>query len=200
MQLFFAGASPFVRKVMVVAHEAGLVSQIETLATALSPVAPNETLRAKNPIGKVPALITDDGAVLYDSRVICEYLDSLHHGRKLFPPGGEARWDALRRQALGDGILDAAVITRYETVLRPPEKQWTEWREGQFFKIRTALDSLEAGPPETEFDIGAITIACALGYLDFRYPAEEWRRTRPGLAAWFAEISARPSLQATKPA
>jgi glutathione S-transferase len=199
MKLRYSPASPYVRKVMVVAHEAGLVDRIDKVTTAVVPVKANDELKAENPLVKVPSLTTDDGETLYDSPVICEYLDSLNKGSKMFPAAGPARWTALRRQALGDGILDAAILTRYEIGVRPKELQWGEWVDGQMRKVRGALDALEGERLDGPFDIGTITIACALGYLDFRFATEEWRRTRPKLAAWFAEVARRPSMKATEP-
>jgi glutathione S-transferase len=120
--------------------------------------------------------------------------------RWLFPGIGPARWRALRRQALADGIADAAVLVRYETVTRPAALRWKEWEDGQWLKARTGLDALEAETLDGPFDIGAISIACALGYLDLRFPHEPWREQRPRLAAWFADTGERPSLALTRPA
>jgi glutathione S-transferase len=199
MKLRYSPASPYVRKVMIVAIEGGIVDRIEKVTTPTTPVKPNEELRGENPLAKVPALTTDSGEVLFDSPVICEYLDSLHSAAKMFPAASPARWTALRRQAVGDGILDAALLARYETTLRPKELQWDAWIDGQMRKVRSALDALEGELLDGPFDIGRITIGCALGYLDFRYADEGWRKTRPRLAAWFAEISRRPSMQQTVP-
>jgi glutathione S-transferase len=166
----------------------------------VSPVNVNADLAAQNPLVKIPALQTDDGAVLYDSAVICEYLDSLHAGTKLFP-AGKARWDALRLQALCDGILDAAVLCRYEAFVRPAECRWDGWVQGQFTKIRNGLDVLEREVSNwrSDFGIGQIAAACVAGYLDFRFPDEAWRASRPRFAAWYAQISRRPSMVATAP-
>ncbi|HZS81241.1 MAG TPA: glutathione S-transferase [Stellaceae bacterium] len=199
MKLRYSPASPFVRKVMIVALETGLAGRIEKLPTTVVPVKLNDDVKAENPLVKIPALVTDEGETLYDSPVICEYLDTLHAGSKIFPPPGPARWTALRRQALGDGILDAAILRRYETAVRPQALQWADWIEGQMRKVRGGLDALERETLDGPFDIGRITIACALGYLDFRYPDEGWRGSRPRLAAWFAGVSQRPSMQETMP-
>ena len=201
MKLHYNVASPYARKVMAVAIETGQDDRIEPVTRTMSPIKPDADLAADNPLGKVPCLVTEDGAALYDSRVICEYLDSLHDGRKMFPPAEPARWRALRRQAEGDGIMDAAVLTRYETFLRPEERRWPEWIEGQKLKFRRALDSLEDEAEEfgDTIDIGTITTGCALGYLDFRYADEDWRATRPRLAAWFERFSKRPSMARTAP-
>ena len=201
MKLHYNVASPYARKVMAVAIETGQDDRIEPVTRTMSPVKPDADLADDNPLGKVPCLVTEDGAALYDSPVICEYLDSLHDGPKMFPPAGPARWRALRRQAEGDGIMDAAVLARYETFLRPEERRWPEWIEGQKLKFRRALDALEAEAEDfgDTVDIGTITIGCALGYLDFRYGDEDWRATRPMLAAWFERFSERPSMARTAP-
>ena len=193
-------ASPFGRKVAVVAHETGLASRIEIRDQAVSPVSPNDAVAAANPLGKIPCLVTDDGEALYNSRVIAEYLDGLHGGARLFPAGGEARWRTLRRQALGDGIMDAAVAARYEAVLRPEAYRWDGWIEGQKRKVARGLDRLEAEAADLDgVDIGLIAAGCALGYLDFRYPDWPWRPGRPRLAAWFERFDARASMQQTRP-
>ena len=200
MKLYFNPASPYVRKVRVTAHELDLSGRIELISISLTPVSPHDGLRSSNPLGKIPALVLDDGTTLYDSPVVCEYLDALAGGNRIFPAAGAARWTALRRQALADGIMDAAVLTRYEDAVRPKELRWQEWIDGQFLKIRTTLDALERENLEGVFDIGTISIACALGYLDLRFASEGWRTSRPRLAAWVAAIGKRPSLAATAPA
>jgi glutathione S-transferase len=201
LKLHYHVTSPYVRKVMVVAIETGQADRLEPVTAMMTPVNPDADLARDNPLGKVPCLVTNEGVALFDSRVICEYLDDLHDGPKMFPPGGPARWSALRRQAQGDGIMDAAVLTRYETFLRPEERRWPEWIEGQKQKFRRALNALEA---ETDafgdtVDIGTIAIGCALGYLDFRYQDENWRAARPRLTAWFERFSERPSMARTAP-
>jgi len=202
MKLRYSPTSPYVRKVMVVALETGLAERIERIPTAVVPTKPNEEVARENPLVKVPALTTDDGLVLYDSPVICEYLDTLHDGTKLFPPSGKARWLALRQQALGDGILDAAILGRYE-ILRPKEYQWQDWLDAQMRKVRGALTALEmeaaAGELGGPLTIGQITIGCALGYLDFRYQSEAWRTKHRRLAVWADEVGQRKSIQLTVP-
>jgi glutathione S-transferase len=201
LRLHYSYASPYVRKVMAVAIETGQQEKLELTARKVSPVAPDGEVNRDNPLGKVPCLVTDDGLALFDSRVICEYLDSLHGGAKMFPAGGPARWTALRRQAEGDGILDAGVMTRYETFLRPEARRWPDWILGQKAKIARALDALEAEAASfgATVDIGTITIGCALGYLDFRYAADDWRVARPRLAGWFERFEKRPSMATTVP-
>jgi glutathione S-transferase len=196
MKLRFSPASPYVRKVVVSAIETGLDGRIERVTTDTSD--PNSGLYAENPLGKVPSLTLDDGGVLFDSPVICEYLDGLHQGPKLFPAAGPARWTALRRQAVGDGICDAALLARYE-VLRPQAEQSASWIAKQKDKIARGLDAVEAeaGAFGEGLDIGLIAIACALGYLDLRFAADAWRDTLPALAGWFKHFAERPSMRAT---
>jgi glutathione S-transferase len=201
MKLRYSAASPYVRKVRVVAIEKGLAGKIENVPTQVSPNKDSTDVAGDNPLMKVPSLTTDDGLSLYDSPVICEYLDAQGSGPALFPPSGKARWTALRRQALGDGILDAALLSRYETFLRPKEFLWKDWVDGQQRKVKAGLDSLEqeADSFGKGVDIGLITIGCALGYLDFRFAADEWRKGHPKLAAWYEGFSARPSMRETVP-
>ncbi len=201
MKLFYSPASPYVRKVMAVANLVGLTSKIELLPSAVTPVARDETVFAKNPLGKVPTLITDDGVALYDSRVICEYLASLAGDATLFPAPGAARWRALAEQATADGLMDAALLARYEAFLRPAEKRWAEWEAGQLGKINSALAVIEAGVDAAgdRVDIGAVTIGCALGYLDFRFNYLDWRKTHPKSAVWFEKFGALPAMAQTAP-
>ena len=202
MTLFHNPASPFVRKVMVLLHETGQLNRVALQASQLSPVNPDATLNQDNPLGKIPALRLADGQVLYDSRVILDYLDQQHVGNPLIPRDGSARWRRLTLAALADGIMDAAVLVRYELALRAPEKHWEQWLDGQRDKIRRALAVLEAeaiAELASHFDVAAISVACALGYLDFRHPDLEWRQDQPQLAAWYLEVSQRPSMLATRP-
>lgn len=200
MKIHYSPLSPFVRKVMVVAIELGLDGRIQRLPAAPHPVDRDAGIIASNPLGQVPTFFTDDGTVLYDSRVVCEYLDDLGKGG-FFPPAGPARWRVLTEQSLADGLLDAALLARYERLARPPELKWQAWEDGQIDKIRCALDKLEtlvqsfAG----RLDIGTITTGCALGYLDLRFGDLEWRKSHPALAGWFAEISKRRSFAETVP-
>lgn len=200
MKLHYSQTSPYVRKALVLALETGLADRLERVTRAPNPVGADAGLNQANPLGKIPALETDDGQVLYDSPVVCEYLDTLHDGPRLFPADA-SRWDALRRQALADGILDAAVLIRYETWLRPEALRWNEWVSGQRGKIERALDALEHDVARwrERLDIGVITTGCALGYLDFRFDDLGWRSRCPQLAAWYAEFSQRPSMTGTAP-
>lgn len=198
MKLYYSSTSPFVRKCLVAAHELGLADRIELVTVVTMPTAHNDALMRDNPLCKLPTLITDEGQALYDSRVICEYLNDLGGGR-LIPAGG-GKWAALVDQSLADGILEAALLMRYEVVLRPAERQWPAWRETQEEKARSALGQFErqvAGWPADRLDIGVIALASALGYLDLRFPDMGWRDAYPGLAAWFAGFDQRPSMRAT---
>ena len=202
MTLFYSPTSPFVRKVMVVLLETGQLDQVSLQEVQLSPVSPDATLNAGNPAGKIPALRLDDGSVLHDSRVICDYLDQQHGGAPLIPRDGPSRWRCLTRASLADALLDAAVLRRYESFLRPPEKRWDAWLAAQQDKIDRGLAQLEreaASELGERFDIAAIGVACLLGYLDLRQPELDWRATCPQLATWYAEIGQRPSLLATQP-
>ena len=201
MRLWTNPASPFARKVRIVARETGQADSIEEMSIMVSPVKPHADLAKENPLVKIPALTTPDQGTLYDSAVICEYLDSLHKGPALFPKAGPERWRELRLQALGDGILEAAVLMRYEGAVRPQALQWGDWIAGQFGKVRSGIGALErecSGWGE-RFAIGQITAACVCGYLDFRFPDEKWRATHPALEKWFAKISQRASVAATVP-
>jgi glutathione S-transferase len=200
MKLFHSPSSPYVRKCLVVAHELGLADRIERLACAANPVNRDRSIVAVNPLGKVPTLITDDGTALYDSRTICEYLNALGGG-DLVPASGASRWRVLTEQALGDGILDAALLARYEGAMRPEPLRWAEWTAGQLDKVACGVAEIErqAASWDDALDLGRITLACALGYLDFRFAALDWRARAPNAAAWHARIAARPSMQATMP-
>jgi glutathione S-transferase len=200
MQLFFASASPFVRKVVVLLHETGQLEDVELVAAVGHPLASNDMPLAYNPLGKIPALQRDDGPAIYDSRVICQFLDSRAKSN-LYP---EARkWETLTLEATADGIMDAAVLMVYELRCRPEDMQYADWIDGQWQKVSRALTALNtrwmshlAGP----LDAGQIAIGCALGYLDFRHPDRNWREGNDALAEWFKEFEERPSMQATLPA
>ncbi len=201
MKLHWSPRSPYVRKVMVCAHETGLAGRIELVRSIVAMSQPNPEVLRDNPLGRIPTLVTGDGTILFDSAVICEYFDSLHAGPKLFPPAGPARWQALRRHALGDGMLDTLILFRNERE-QPPAQQNADWLANFALKIRTALDAIEreAGALEaTPFGIGHVALACALGYLDFRFADLAWRSGHDRAAAWFDRIAARPSLGLTMP-
>ena len=200
MKLFYSPPSPYVRKTLVAAHELGLRERIELVPAAAHPINRDRTVVAHNPLGKIPTLLIDDGTPLYDSGVICEYLNELGSGN-LVPQRGVARWSVLTEQALADGILDAAVLVRYETVLRPEPLRWNDWITGQMEKVTSSLDQIEqrAARFGDRVDLGTIATACALGYLDFRFASLAWRDKHPNAAKWFERFGARASMVATRP-
>jgi glutathione S-transferase len=200
MKLFYSASSPFVRKVLVCAHELGLRERLELVPAAPHPVNRDGTVVAQNPLGKIPTLITDENLVLYDSRVICEYLNALADAQ-LIPTHGTARWRALVDQSLADGIMDAAVLARYENAARPAPLRWEAWTGGQLEKVTCGLAEFERHADRwgARIDLGTIAAGCALGYLDFRYAALGWRERYPAAAAWFGQFAARESMAATRP-
>jgi glutathione S-transferase len=202
MKLHWSPRSPFVRKVMIVAHERGLVPRITCIRTVAATAKPHAELMRDNPLSKIPTLVLDDGTVLYDSPVICEYFDSLgalEDPQKLFPADPKARLTALRRQALGDGFLDLLVLLRDERMREQPSNAHLV---SAAIRKRAILNSLEkeaTALAAAQFSIGHVAIGCALSYLDFRYADEHWREGHPRLAAWHAGFAARPSVRATEP-
>ena len=198
MKLHWSPRSPFVRKVMIVAHELGLVDRLDRVRTVAATTQPHELLMRDNPLSKIPTLVLADGTVIYDSPVICEYFDSLHDGPKLFPASIPERMTALRWQALGDGMLDFLLLWRNE-LARPAQSEphLNTYR----VKRAKALASLEAeaGTLErTPYSIGHIAIGCALSYIDFRFAGDAWREAHPKLATWHGKIAARPSFRLTE--
>lgn len=197
MQLIASPLSPFVRKVRVVLQETGIGDSVEIVNLTTTPLDTDPRAASANPLGKIPALVREDGATLYDSRVITRYLDSLA-GAGLYP---ETRlWEVLTLEATAEGIMDAAVLITYEGRFRPQDIRYAPWVEAQWAKVARALDALEArwmshlaGP----LDIGQIATGCALGYIDFRHEARGWRQGRPALAAWFADFAQRESMTGT---
>ncbi|MBO1073998.1 glutathione S-transferase family protein [Roseomonas marmotae] len=197
MKLFYSATSPYVRKVVLCAMLRGLDDRIERIETNPH-VSPPELL-ASNPLSKVPCLLTVEGMAIYDSPVICEYLDGFGTARGMFPAELPERIPALVMQALADGIMDAAVGRRLQQPW--PQDEGRQAADGRArAAIGRALDQLEAAPPRGLHDIGAVSTACALGYLDFRFGQDPWREGRPKLAAWFAEVSAHEAMRATAPA
>lgn len=187
---------------MVCAYLTDQADQIDKLPSAAHPIHRDTRIAIHNPLAKVPTLITDDGNTLFDSRVICEYLATRAENYTLFPAAGHARWHALQQQAMADGLLDAALLARYEKTARPAEMQWPQWVEGCLTKIQSCLTSIEALAPQlatSEPSIGEVTIGCALGYLDFRFPELAWRIQHPQAAQWFAQFDALPAMRATRP-
>jgi glutathione S-transferase len=199
MKLHWSPRSPFVRKVMIVAHETGLVDKLTLVRTVAAATRPHAELMRDNPLSKIPTLVLDDGTPLYDSPVICEYLDQLHSGPKLFPAEPEARFVALRRQALGDGLLDLLILLRDDRMRQQPSEvhiaSYAARRKATLAAMNAEVDQLSAAP----FSIGHIAIGCALGYLDFRFASEDWRQDHAALGRWHADFSARPSVRNTEP-
>lgn len=196
MKLFWSSRSPFVRKVMVFAHECGLAGRIDCTRTLVAMNKPNTDLLKINPTGKIPTLLLDDGSALYDSTVICEYLDSLHDGAKLFPASGTARWTALRRHALGNNLLDNLMLWRNEQ-LRPQTQQSPEPLAAFETKVRNAVAALDREAEDinsTAVGIGHVAIACALSYTDFRFAGLDWRNRNGHIARWFDTFARRPSM------
>jgi glutathione S-transferase len=198
LKLHWSPKSPYVRKVMVCAHELGLVDRLELVRSVAAMLKPNERLMQDNPLSKIPALVLADGFVLFDSVVICEYLNDLADGA-LFPKQSADKWQALRWHAFGDGLLDALILWRNE---REREAPLTPLLDAFELKTRAALKQLDdetQALTETPFSIGHITLACALGYIDYRFDSFGWRSIAPRLADWHAETGARPSFQLTEP-
>lgn len=198
MKLRHSPTSPFVRKVVWCAHELGLMDRIEVIPT--DAWSRGTDLVAQNPLSKVPTLLLDDGEVLYDSPVICAYLDVLG-GNKLIPAVGDDHWRVRRLEALADGIMDAAVLVFVELNRRPEAQRWAAWIEDQRAAIRRSVDQLEEGVAELDGNIGLgqIAVATALAYLDLRGAIGEWRAEHPRLAEWFSQISARDGFAASAP-
>ncbi|UWQ41268.1 glutathione S-transferase [Leisingera aquaemixtae] len=197
MKLTYSQASPFARKVVVLLRETGQLQDVEILDVTTTPLSPSPDVKASNPLAKIPALERNDGPALYDSRVICAYLDE-RAGGKLYSRG----WDSKVLEATADGIMDAAVLMSYEKRLRPQDKQWEGWLDAQRDKVLGGCAALNArwmshlrGP----LDIGQIAVACALAYVNFRHPDTNWHQGNEALAEWFETFESRPSMQATKP-
>ena len=199
MKLYWSSRSPYVRKVMVFAHECGLAGRIECVRTLVAMTRPNTDLLRINPLGRIPTLVLDDGSALYDSTVICEYLDSLHGGRRLFPESGQARWTALRRHALGNNLIDNLMLWRNE-LTRPQIQQSPETLAAFELKVRNAVAALDgeaAALAAAPVDIGHVAIGSALGYADFRFAQIGWRSSCAHIARWFETFAQRPAMRDT---
>jgi len=197
VKLLWSARSPFVRKVMIAATEVGVADRITCEPMPIGQPGINETVLAANPVGKIPVLMLDDHTPITDSRVICEYLDSLHDDPVLFPQGPE-RWHALRWQALGDGLLEQILAWRNES-LRSDGERSDAWAQGHRKRVMAGFDRVEREAPaiaNAAFSIGHIAIGCFLGFADYRYPDLDWRSERPALSKWFADFVARDSVQA----
>lgn len=201
MKLHWSPRSPFVRKVMIALHETGLVDRVELVRTNVALAAPTPgVLLPDNPLGKIPTLVLDDGTTLFDSRVICEYLDTLHSGPRLFPADPKQRIAALRLTALADGVTDILLMWRNER-LRPDGTQSVPIMSSYEIKIRNSFAQLERDILQiaaTPFAIGHIALVCALGQMDFRFGDTRWREVHPRLVAWYDATRNRPSVQATE--
>lgn len=204
MVLRFSPSSPFVRKVRIAVALLGFQNEVSLERADTND--PDDSLTKSNPLGKIPVLITEDCGAIYDSRVILDYLDARAGGGKIVPREGRARLEALRLQALADGILDALVLTVYEGRYRRPEMHEPKWLDRQAGKVTRALAALEAAPPSAPLpsrplpDVGQIALACALGYRDFRF-GDSWRAVHPRLLAWLDNFAAQvPAYAATAPA
>jgi len=201
MKLYHTPTSPFVRKVCVAALELGLRDRIETEFLRPSPVKADATLSRVNPLNKIPSLVLEDGTALYDSPVICEYLDTLQPGRTLVPNSGPERFRALRLQALCDGILDSAILVFYEKTQRPAELHWNSWLDGQTEKAKQGLDALEGEVSSfgINVDLAQICVAVTFGWLEFRNVIGDIRSGHPQLTAWYEQFRTRESMRATEP-
>jgi glutathione S-transferase len=194
MKLHWSPRSPYVRKVMICAHELGLVDELELVRSVAAMLKPNEHLMRDNPLSKIPTLVLADGFALFDSVVICEYLNDLRDGA-LFPAQGLDKWQALRWHAFGDGLLDALILWRNEREREVPLPALLA-----AFELKTRnLDDEAQALAEMPFSIGHVAVGCALGYLDYRFGALNWRALAPRLAQWHAELSTRPSFHLTEP-
>lgn len=196
MKIFFSPFSPYVRKCLVSAYELGLNDELELLNSNAHPVNRDTEISEYNPLGKVPTFFAKNGQALFDSRVICEYLNDVAQG-DLFPTLPEERWTSLTLQSLADGILDAALLARYEDIARPEDKKWKEWADANLSKIASALNHLEKKkiPLSQTVTIGTISVGCALWYLDLRFANYAWRADYPNVAVWYEKFSSRESMQ-----
>ena len=197
MKLLYQTHSPYARKALVFAHEVGLAARLRVVHQETSPTVRNERVFAENPLGKVPVLVRPDAASIFDSDVICAYFDTLHDGRKLIPAEGEVRWQALRVQAVAQGLAEAGIAIRWETVRRPQALRYPPLRDGYVEKLVCSYDWLEDElDVDSHLHVGHIAVATALSWLEFR-ELPDFRERRPRLTSWFDEFSARPSMLAT---
>src|SRR5580698_4846818 len=202
MKLHWSPRSPFVRKVMIAAHERGVAARLDCVRTVAATSKPHAELMKDNPLSKIPTLVLDDGTVIYDSPVICEYFDALgelEDAPKLFPADPKARLVALRRQALGDGFLDLLILLRDERLRAQSSDAHKASAAVRKAAVLKNLDEEAPALSAAPFGIGHIAIGCALSYLDFRYADEDWRKDHPHIAGWHSAFAARPSVRATEP-
>lgn len=199
MKLHWSPKSPYVRKVMIFVEELQIRDRLELVRSVAAMLKPNPVIMADNPLSKIPTLVLDDGMVLFDSSVICQYLNDLVQG-PLVPAQGQAKWRALRWEAFGDGLLDALILWRNEREREQPIQVLMDAFE---LKTHAALARLEAEVPALEaaaFGLGHVSLCCALGYLDYRFDALGWRASAPKLAHWYAAMQKKPSVKSTEPA
>ena len=197
MKLHWSPKSPFVRKVMVCAHEVDVVDRLTLVRSVAAMTKPNPDIMRDNPLSKIPTLVLDNGMVLYDSIVICEYLNELGSG-SLFPRSGEAKWEALRRHALANGLLDVLILWRNERERSNPSDVLMKAFETKTVASLNRLENEAEAVANAPFTIAQVTIGCMLGYFDFRFEAFGWRARAPKLASWAREIHARPSFRGTE--
>lgn len=199
MKLFHSPLSPYVRKVKVVAHEAGMLDEIEMVDVSGTPTDPNDEVVAANPVGKIPVLEADDGQHIVDSRVICRYLDD-KAGLGLYPHGA-TQFPVLTREAIAEGMIDAALLAAYEARLRPEEIRYAPWVEGQLKKVMNGAKYFEyhIDAMAGHLTIDKIALACCLGYVDFRHADLGWRDDCPALTAWYNAFCERQSMKDTAP-
>jgi glutathione S-transferase len=199
MQLIMSPASPFVRSVRVLLRETDLIGRVEEVHVTTTPLASASEALAANPTGKIPALTRADGPAIYDSRVIMRYLDDMADAN-LYPK--ISLYEVLTLEATANAIMDATVSMAYEVRLRPDSEQSSDWIEAQWGKAARGIGAINGrwmshlnGP----LNAGQIGVACALGYVDLRHDARNWRNGNDALAKWYAEFETRDSMQATKP-
>ena len=200
MKLHWSPRSPYVRKVMIAAHETGLAEKIRTVRSVAARTRINPDIVMDSPVGRIPVLVLDDGIVLAGSFAICDYLDSLHDGRKLIPPPGESRWRELQLHGVADGMLDTLLRWRGEK-MKPEPQRHEALGKTCAAKTRHCLAWLDqrAGAFENkDYGIGQITTGIALDYLDFRFPEMDWRSGKKSLREWHKLFSDRPSSKATE--
>jgi glutathione S-transferase len=202
MKLFYAPQSPFARKVRAAAIELGLEERLQLEYAEVVPGRPNtEYARNRNPLRKIPALVTDSGETIFDSTVICEYLDALAGGGVLIPRNARDRWRVLTNHALAQGMCESVILIRYETWLRPEAARWSAWVDDHWDKINSGLDWFEHNQSELSepINLAHLALGCLLGYIDFRWPHHGWKERFANISTWFARIEQRPSFAGTKP-
>jgi glutathione S-transferase len=198
VKLHWSPRSPFVRKVMIVLHETGQFDRVDCVRTVVGfSIPPSDEILADNPLGKIPTLVLDDGTSLFDSRVICEYLNDISADRSLLPADGAGRWQQLRWQALGDGLTDILLLLRTEYLRGQPDSAILDAFQRKVVASFAALEAEAAALSSADFGIGHIALVCAIAQLEFRYAGSNWRQAHPALAEWYAGVAARPSVVAT---